>query len=452
MSENKIKRLDSWKEIAAYLQRDERTALRWAKSGLPVYKSPGGIRGRVFAFAHEIDAWLAEHSTQIQNGQESAKDVQVSAAGIDHKPAVQLWRRTWAWVCLLVVTATTFAAIWAWSSRREAASYKVNGRILQVLDRNDRELWRHNFDYSLNEQHYPERANTLPAREVAMFVDLDGDGQREFLFTAFPDTSRGFTTSSLLCFDFKGNVLWSYRPERIVQYADADFAPPYLVNFFHLSNAGKKGGPIMWVVSQHVPWFPTVVAKLSPDGKVLGEYWHAGHVSVLEETELAGEHVLLVGATNNESFSASLSVLSFVEPSGSSPANTEKYRCNSCPNGQPVQYILFPRSTLSHVLDTRPEVRQVFVRNGGQLEVTIYSGTTPSGLPFGESYAFDVNLKLRSAEITENYASAYAEFRERGLIRRPLDRKEESNSLKAIRYLGATSIAANHAQKQSLKK
>jgi len=52
-------RLDSWKEIADYLKRDVRTAIRWGKArGLPVHRVPGGKRQTVFAYPHEIDAWL----------------------------------------------------------------------------------------------------------------------------------------------------------------------------------------------------------------------------------------------------------------------------------------------------------------------------------------------------------------------------------------------------------
>jgi VCBS repeat protein len=55
------KRLNSWKEIADYLGRDVRTAVRWEKEkGLPVRRLPGGKRQSVFAFAEEIDAWLKQ--------------------------------------------------------------------------------------------------------------------------------------------------------------------------------------------------------------------------------------------------------------------------------------------------------------------------------------------------------------------------------------------------------
>ncbi len=52
-------RLDSWKEIAAFFDRDERTVRRWEKErGLPVYRVPGSARGGVFAYAGELAEWL----------------------------------------------------------------------------------------------------------------------------------------------------------------------------------------------------------------------------------------------------------------------------------------------------------------------------------------------------------------------------------------------------------
>ena len=45
-------RLDSWKEIAAFFGRDERTVKRWEKErALPVHRVPGGLRGSVFAYS-----------------------------------------------------------------------------------------------------------------------------------------------------------------------------------------------------------------------------------------------------------------------------------------------------------------------------------------------------------------------------------------------------------------
>ena len=63
------RRLDSWKQIAAYLNREVRTAHRWEKhEGLPVHRHQHSKRGTVYAYTAEIDAWLDQRSVD-NNGQ-----------------------------------------------------------------------------------------------------------------------------------------------------------------------------------------------------------------------------------------------------------------------------------------------------------------------------------------------------------------------------------------------
>jgi Tol biopolymer transport system component len=51
-------RLDSWKEIAAYLNRDVTTVQRWEKrEGMPVHRHIHDKIGSVYGFQSEIDAW-----------------------------------------------------------------------------------------------------------------------------------------------------------------------------------------------------------------------------------------------------------------------------------------------------------------------------------------------------------------------------------------------------------
>jgi len=51
-------RLDSWKEIAAYLKRDVSTVQRWEKrEGLPIHRHQHGKLGSVYAYKAELDVW-----------------------------------------------------------------------------------------------------------------------------------------------------------------------------------------------------------------------------------------------------------------------------------------------------------------------------------------------------------------------------------------------------------
>jgi hypothetical protein len=60
LHENPERRLDSWKEIACFFARDERTVRRWEKEqALPVHRIPSGAKGRVFAYESELREWLS---------------------------------------------------------------------------------------------------------------------------------------------------------------------------------------------------------------------------------------------------------------------------------------------------------------------------------------------------------------------------------------------------------
>jgi predicted nuclease with TOPRIM domain len=55
--------LQSWKEIARYLNRGVRTVQRWEHFGLPVHRPAGHDRSAVFALKQEVDAWLVRSGT-----------------------------------------------------------------------------------------------------------------------------------------------------------------------------------------------------------------------------------------------------------------------------------------------------------------------------------------------------------------------------------------------------
>jgi predicted DNA-binding transcriptional regulator AlpA len=51
--------LNSWKEVAHYVGRSERTIQRWEKNlGLPIHRPAGKLRSSVIAVADEIDEWI----------------------------------------------------------------------------------------------------------------------------------------------------------------------------------------------------------------------------------------------------------------------------------------------------------------------------------------------------------------------------------------------------------
>jgi TolB-like protein/Flp pilus assembly protein TadD len=76
-----VERLESWKEIAAYLNRDVTTVQRWEKrEGMPVHRHQHDRRGSVYATPAELDAWRkgrgqrAEETAKTDAGQTAAEN------------------------------------------------------------------------------------------------------------------------------------------------------------------------------------------------------------------------------------------------------------------------------------------------------------------------------------------------------------------------------------------
>jgi TolB-like protein/Flp pilus assembly protein TadD len=67
-------RLDSWKEIAAYLNRDVTTVQRWEKKeGMPVYRHVHDKRGSVYALPEELNAWRGNRRPHVDEAGGSAE-------------------------------------------------------------------------------------------------------------------------------------------------------------------------------------------------------------------------------------------------------------------------------------------------------------------------------------------------------------------------------------------
>jgi TolB-like protein len=76
-------RLESWKEIAAYLKRGVRTVRRWeADEGLPVHRHMHRTLGSVYAFKSEIDAWRGSRPARSATSTSAAPPDQVTSIAI----------------------------------------------------------------------------------------------------------------------------------------------------------------------------------------------------------------------------------------------------------------------------------------------------------------------------------------------------------------------------------
>jgi TolB-like protein/Tfp pilus assembly protein PilF len=130
-------RLDSWKEIAAYLDRDVTTVQRWEKrEGMPVHRHVHDKRGSVYALAPELDAWLQSRRQQLrgeqdENGEAPKPESPAEGEGVGRSRATLRGRR-WLALAAVVVLGLLAAAYVMYRGRtRNVAQPKI--RSLAVL-------------------------------------------------------------------------------------------------------------------------------------------------------------------------------------------------------------------------------------------------------------------------------------------------------------------------------
>jgi TolB-like protein/Tfp pilus assembly protein PilF len=123
-------RLDSWKEIAAYLTRDVTTVQRWEKrEGMPVHRHLHDKRGSVYALPEELDAWIHSRNLRVDEPEKKPEaeipPVPQSNHGVMAAPRARLWLALAAGLCLCLL-----AAAWLiFGHRATIATVAVEPRI-----------------------------------------------------------------------------------------------------------------------------------------------------------------------------------------------------------------------------------------------------------------------------------------------------------------------------------
>jgi len=90
---SRVSRLDSWKEIAAYLKCSERTVRRWEDEGLPVHRHPHKKKAAIYAYKAELDAWWRDGHERLKNIEEARE---ATPEGLSAVTDAGSSRRKWA--------------------------------------------------------------------------------------------------------------------------------------------------------------------------------------------------------------------------------------------------------------------------------------------------------------------------------------------------------------------
>jgi len=114
-------RLDSWKEIAAYLKRDVTTVQRWEKrEGMPVHRHLHDRMGSVYAYRTDLDAWMRSRNLRVeQENGNNGNDALSAAAPAPPQSAISNFLTKWTFVLPLLVVGAAAIGVILWLQRTE---------------------------------------------------------------------------------------------------------------------------------------------------------------------------------------------------------------------------------------------------------------------------------------------------------------------------------------------
>jgi TolB-like protein len=125
-------RLDSWKEIAAYLSRDVTTVQRWEKrEGMPVHRHLHDKLGSVYASRAELDAWTRSRKPQGETESGNEADL-TNAAGPGTAPVETQKSGRWIKVALAAAGIAAVIAFTIFVMRRSARA-SSDSHVRQVI-------------------------------------------------------------------------------------------------------------------------------------------------------------------------------------------------------------------------------------------------------------------------------------------------------------------------------
>jgi hypothetical protein len=306
--------------------------------------------------------------------------------------------------------------------------YRVEAATLIALDARSRELWHWEFDTALAPGAY-----TGPYRlRRCAFADIDGDGRTETLFAAWP-TDFGESGTRLYCFSENGELRWGpLTTGRYVRTDEKEYRPPYLISNVAAIPCGRERLIRVLVSSNHYAHSANQIAMLEPlHGRLLSEYWHAGHLLCVAHADLDGDgsdEVLLAGV-NNGYGQATLVVFDSGEISGASRQAGRRWL--GIPAGSEREVVLFPKTCLSEL---KPHNRAVDMRliPPGRIMVVVSEDIAEAGADGLILYELDYSLNVLSAESDTRFRTIH---RQRELAGgHPWSREEARRLIASVKY------------------
>jgi len=410
-------RLDSWKEIAAYLKRDIRTVQRWEVSeGLPIHRHLHRKQGAVYAYALELDSWWHNHDAAVGSSETIVKN----SAGFDegelqsptaiirrHFLQSRIARTSISMRVVILILLIVLAGLTVWrlekrSLAQSTSSLVLSGNRLVALGDDGTALWSYQY----------ERGPKKIMLSEVLPQSFCGRGGIDALVSV---ETGGAINDELDCFAEGGTLSWRFQLDESYLCQGTGFGPPWRIHTWKTYRVGDEKR--LAVALHHDNWWPGLIVTLDSKGRVLQRFLNAGWITDLRAIENAHGHFLVAAGMTNSHDAAMLTILDVNSVGGTSPEQpASKYDCSSSFTGYPLKYYVFPRTELNTVTGAERNFAELD-DNGTSLFARTRENRSSGHFDAAEVlYGFSDTLELASATFGDRYWDIHAELQKAGVL------------------------------------
>jgi len=406
--------LQTWNQIASYLQVSVRTAQLWANHrGLPVHHLTGE-RTPVFAFKQELDAWQEANQEALPQTArpKSLGETESEEAAVTVRPPSR--RRVLAFATAGVGVAGA-AAIFFVRQAESPRSARLHGRVLDAFDIKGNLLWR----FELGGELVADYGDSILHQHIAL-ADLEGTGRNSIVALArYVGSPAGRIEDELICLDWRGRLRWRFRPNPpLLDFEGTPFARAWHIHEFLVQAGGRV--PTIWCAVHHGFRFASCLLRISPNGNQTVQFWPRGFIEAICTFERGGRPMLALGGIDN---SVNLPFLSIFEADGRplcAPLGRMDDRRYSYANEPPEvarEFILLPNMETNRLyLDDYWNFKSVEYR-----EPVLLAHSAQGAGGAAQLYRFEFSDQLRPIAIraNHNYKFIHDEMQNRGIVDHP---------------------------------
>jgi len=443
-------RLDSWKEIASYLNKTIRTVQRWeVERHLPIHRIPKADsssrnRGSVYAIPAEIDRWWeAERNNINADGNGIGTPIESNDGGCggetDDSPPVPNDRvgRPHSWfqttpgrIAVLGVVLGLLGIGFLVSRILQRPSMPVLAvvedkfRLLALGDKGNI-LWVKQFSTSIG-------CNRL-LEKPAKVVDIDADSVNEVI-TGLYSSPFVYQSDKIVCLNSRGFVRWEFVPGASITWHDYAFPNMFRLWGYSIGSLAN-GKKFIVAVANHDMDSPSQVAVLDAQGKAMGGYWHTGWIfsHLVMDLDYDGNDEIIVGGVDDLRKKPFLAVIRPEIPWSISPVPAGY--APGFATGEEISYFLFPQTDAAEALDRTSRVVELKKLGDHYLSAGIELPGVPDILE--RVYLLDTKFQTVRLVLTEEFGSLHKQLKREKRLDHEMREQDKENLRQLERILPA---------------